>query len=281
MRPLATVDLRRVRLAGRVPRVALLTTCAVLTVGGGLRLFSRAPQPIVRSATSTAAPAVAEIGLAQRFAIAYLTLKPGIDDARTERLTALGFADGGVAPDRVGRVERQVVGTVVAGVARQGGHVVRVTVGVDDGQTWTYLAVPVRNEAGRLSVPNAPAIVGPPAVARNPVGPVEDEVQDTALKQVITRVLRHYLARDRSDLAADLVPGVQPSLPETAWRPLGIDAVTWAVPPRRAAVTLRAQDPGGLRLTLRYELTVVRRGGRWLVAAVFTNPNPNHQEQIK
>lgn len=279
MDTLPQIPLRVVRASGRAPRVALLVSCAVLTIGGGLRLVSPTPARTVRVASTGHGPYTAQEGMAQRFAIAYLTLTPGGEDARDRRLVALGFADPQVSGDRSGRTARRVVATVVTSVVQEGGDVVRVTVGVDDGHAWSYLAVPVRSASGRLSVPTSPALVGPPPVEPDPLGPTEDEIQDPSLKQVASRVVRHYLAGDRTDLDADLVRGATPTLPVAGWRLVAVDAITWAAAARRVAVVVEAAGPAGLRLTFRYELAVVRRSGRWLVAAVFTTPNP--QEQIR
>ncbi|UTI66135.1 conjugal transfer protein [Paraconexibacter antarcticus] len=277
MDALPQIPLRVVRASGRAPRVALLAACAVLTVGGALRLVSPPAARTIRTVAVGPRGYVAQEGLAQRFAMAYLTLQPGREDVRNRRLAALGFADPQVAEDRAGRVIRRVVSTVVLAAVPEGGGVVRVTVGIDDGQDWTYLAVPVRSASGRLSVPTSPAVVGPPPVESDPLAPSEDEVQDSGLKQVATRVVGHYLAGDRSDLEADLVAGASPALPAAGWRLATVDAVTWVVPSRRVAAVVETTGPAGLRLTFRYELAVVRRGGRWLVSAVFTTPNPKEQ----
>lgn len=274
------LDLRRLKLAGRAPRLALFAACGLLAAASGARLAAGpSPAGVPVAARSSERPTTDEEGLAERFATAYLTLVPGDEDERARRLTALGLADSAGPVDRAGRVERRVVHTSVAAVDREPNNIVRVTVAVDDGRSWTYLAVPVRRVTGRLSVAGAPAMVGPPAVARDALTAPEDEVQDAALKQVVQRVVRHYLAGDRSDLAADLVPGATPSPPATRWQTTSIDATTWARRPRRVAVLLEARSPDGLRLTLRYELAVVRRGGRWLVAAVFTDPKQQEQSR--
>lgn len=279
MNALPQIDLRRVRLAGRAPRLALYATCGLMSAAAGARLAAD-PPAAKTPPTATSLPSTAgEEGLAQRFAAAYLTIKPGADGTRARRLRALGLADDGAPVDSGGRLARRVTATTVAAVDRERGNVVRVTVAVYDGTRWTYLSVPVRRLAGRMSIVGQPAMVGPPATDDNALTAPEDEVTDSGLKQVAARVTRHYLAGDRSDLAADMTAGAVPPLPPDHWRVGSVDATTWVVPLQRVAVLVDARSPGGLRLSLRYELAVQRRAGRWLVSAVFTNPN--EQEQSK
>jgi hypothetical protein len=85
-------------------------------------------------------------------------------------------------------------------------------------------------------------------------------------------VVRHYLSGETNDLAADLVAGAAISTPPTALRVVDVFATTWARRPSRVAVVVVARDASGMQLTLRYELAVVRSGGRWLVRSVHVNP---------
>jgi len=148
-----------------------------------------------------------------------------------------------------------------------------VTVAADDGEAITYLAVPIaRDGAGRLFVSGAPAVVGPPAMAPHALGEPEVEIDDPRLRATASRVVRNYLGRDRADLAADLGLGAVVSLPARRLRVESIDAVTWVVRGSRVAVALSAHDRDRLQLSLRYELDVVRRAGRWLVQTVEVNP---------
>jgi hypothetical protein len=218
-----------------------------------------------------------EQGLAERFAAAYLTLVPGEDARREGRLRSLGLVDSASLDDRVGRRPLGVTSTSVAAVrpVRSGGADVTVAVEVDG--AWRFLSVCVRRRQGGLIVDGPPAVVGAPPIALNELGQPEDEVQSGRLKAVVERVIRHYLAGDRPDLAADLAPRAAVSIPHTDLRMASVVATTWASPGTRVAVTLRARGRDGLNLTLRYELEVVRRGGRWLVTAVADHPN--NQEQ--
>jgi hypothetical protein len=134
------------------------------------------------------------------------------------------------------------------------------------------LAVPVAWDGeGRMVVPAAPALVGPPLTATTNTGAVERDVEDTQLRAVCERVVRNYLAGDRQDLRADLAPGARVSLPALSLRVRGVQDVTWASP-SRVAVTVDAAGPGGALAALRYELAVSRSGGRWLVTSVVVDP---------
>jgi hypothetical protein len=92
------------------------------------------------------------------------------------------------------------------------------------------------------------------------------------LRSVVERVVRNYLGAERDDLAADLHPDAVVSVPAQRLAVRSIDAVSWARPPRRVAVQLVAALTHGPRLTLRYELDVLRLGGRWVVRTVHTDP---------
>jgi hypothetical protein len=96
---------------------------------------------------------------------------------------------------------------------------------------------------------------------------------------VAERALSNYLAGDRADLLADLDAGAVVSLPERRLTLREVREVTWAAPSRRLALTVDARSPApdGLDLTLRYELEVARRAGRWLVRSVHS-PVPDPPE---
>jgi len=150
-----------------------------------------------------------------------------------------------------------------------------VTVVAGVGSSLTYLAVPIeRDDKHRVFVAGPPAIVGPPPIARGASSPAELEVDDPALRDVATRVVRHYLARDSQDLAADLDRSAIVTLPTQPLLLADVEAVTWVSRARLVAVAITATDRDGRRLPLRYELALVRRSGRWLVNTVDVNPLP-------
>lgn len=270
--PGRTMSMTEVRLRGRTPRLALIAAAASLLVAATARTFGAAPVRQTTTRVAGASSSVAATGLAERFAREYMTFIPGGDAQRRDRLTKLGLADSGAPDDRTGSAASHVEATSIAAATRQGRRVT-VTVAVLDGAAWTYLAVPIaRTVAGSLFVAGPPAVVGAPHVAVGQLGAVEQEVQDPELSQVARRVVRHYLAADGTDLAADLAPGAAVSLPQTQLRLASVAAVTWVTAGRRVALVAEVRDSAGLRLTLRYELSVVRRSARWLVRTVDVDP---------
>ena len=101
---------------------------------------------------------------------------------------------------------------------------------------------------------------------------IELEVDGGGLRQVADRVVRHYLGGDRADLVADLTRDAFVTYPPVAMRIAEVSAITWVQRPSRIAVAVTAEGPERLRLALRYELQVVRLGGRWLVRGIELDP---------
>src|SRR3954465_8536346 len=120
---------------------------------------------------------------------------------------------------------------------------------------------------------------GAPSARAGGVAPAELEGDDAGLRQVVERVVRHYLAGDRVDLAADLARGAALTMPTTPTRLVEVASTTWAARPNRVAAAITAAGPGSVRLDLRYELNVVRPGGRWLVRGIQVNPLDREQHQ--
>jgi len=61
-------------------------------------------------------------------------------------------------------------------------------------------------------------------------------------------------------------------LPRRPLRVRSIREVTWAEAGRRVAVVVDTRADDGTEMTLRYELGLVRRHGRWLIRFIQTNP---------
>ncbi|MET0603451.1 MAG: hypothetical protein ABW167_15805 [Baekduia sp.] len=217
-------------------------------------------------------------GFAEGFARAYVASSAADTASRDDDLKAYGFAETTSAPASVGGI-RVRWSAAVASQARAGGGRT-VTVLLDDGRRDWFLAVPVAvDHTGRRFVPSPPALVGAPSVRADAVAPAELEVDDAALRQVVERVVRHYLAGDRVDLAADLARGAALTMPPTPTRLVDVASTTWAARPNRVAAAVTAAGPGSVRLDLRYELNVVRLGGRWLVRGIQVNPFDREQHQ--
>lgn len=259
-----------VRLRARLPRLVLAAGVLVLCLVGVRSLLVAPVVPPARPARAVSS-AVAVEGFAQRFARAYLSP----DDRRGERarqLAALTTPSVDLGGAALTRSPRQVQWTAVAGTQRTGPRRMIVVVEAPVAGGVVDLAVPVAwDDEGRMVVPAAPALVGPPLTATTAVGAVERDVEDTQLRAVSQRVVRNYLAADRQDLQADLAPGARVSLPALRLRLRGVEEVTWASP-SRVAISVDAARPGGGVAALRYELAVSRSGGRWLVKSVVVDP---------
>lgn len=272
------VSITAVRWRARIPRLALVACCSILSLAG-LRAMLVGRAVAERTATPAVADTVSVDGFAEGFARAYVG-SASVDPTRREhQLKSYGFHDvTSVASTSTGGV-RVRWSAAVASQRRAGGGRI-VTVLLDDGRRSWYLAVPVAvDRAGRRYVPSPPALVGPPAVRADDASRAELEVDDRELGEVATRVVRHYLAGDRVDLAADLVRGAAVTLPLTPTRLVDAGPLTWVARPSRVAIAVRASGPGGIHLALRYELQVSRIGGRWLVRGIQVNPREQEQQR--
>jgi hypothetical protein len=271
------VPISVVRWRARAPRVALIVCCSVLSLAG-VRTIVAGGQAAPASPIQSKVVDSSLDGFAEAFARAYVA-SPAADTPKREGdLKAYGFAETTSAPASVGGI-RVRWSAAIASQARPGGGRI-VTVLLNDGRRDWYLAVPVVvDRAGRRFVPSPPALVGAPSVRTDAVAPAELEVDDAALRQVVERFLRHYLAGDRVDLAADLARGAALTLPPTPTRLVDVASTTWAARPNRVAAAVTAAGPDSVRLDLRYELTVVRLGGRWLVRGIQVNPLDREQHQ--
>jgi len=273
----AFVPVSALRWRARAPRVALIACCTVLSLAG-LRTILAGGQAASTSPIQAKLVDGSLDGFAVAFARAYVASSAADAPAREGDLKAYGFAETTSAPANVAGI-RVRWSAAVASQARAGGGRI-VTVLLNDGRRGWYLAVPVVvDRAGRRFVPSPPALVGAPSVRADAVAPAELEVDDAGLRQVVERFLRHYLAGDRVDLAADLARGAALTLPPTPTRLVDVASTTWVARPNRVAAAVTAAGPGSVRLDLRYELTVVRLGGRWLVRGIQVNPLDREQHQ--
>jgi len=270
---LTTGSLRNARMRARIPRVVATVFVALLSATGVRVILSGPPQaPAARTIVAPSGDQGAT-SFAEAFTRAYLTWDGDDPDARERDLKAfLGSgldADGGVQP--TAGQSQSVSWTSVLGARREGTRRL-VTVMAQTSSGVTYLNVPVqRDRRGFLAVAGYPAIVGPPAVDADQQQPAEDEVEDGALKTVVTRALTNYLAANQRNLLADLTPDAVVSLPSAALKLRQVDEVTWVKPRRRVAVQVQAQDDHGTAWTLRYELDVLQRD-RWYVRSLQVNP---------
>jgi hypothetical protein len=254
----------------------------VLAVGAftvvGVRAAISPPTTTVAAATSSPvdqADPQAD-AFAQAFTRAYLTWDASRPQLRERALHAVLATsldpDAGVALP-AGTRQHVRSTTVEASVATSAGR--RVTVDAQTTAGEWHLAVAVSRDAtGALAISGYPAVLGPPATDLHQDSPTRDQVEAAALQTVTRRVLTNYLARARSNLAADLTGGGVVVLPARPMRVLSVESSEWVRRPSLVAVTVRASRPDRVRLTLTYELTVVRRAGRWLVSGLQSSPHP-------
>lgn len=260
------------RWLARAPRLALGIACIVLTAAGLRATLAPTPAPSAGSDVPTTPPAdLQSQALAEAFARAYLTWDGG--HAPESELGRFGTTVE--PPDVPAGVRQTIRWTGVAHVARTSRDRLVVTIFADTSAGPYSLAVPVgRGPHGTRRIAGPPAIVGAVPIALGGEDrSAEREVEDRALIAVVRRTLRNYLAADGADLAADLDRAAVVVTPDAPLVLRAIDPPTWAATGRRVAVTARARTRAGAELTLRYELAVVRRAGRWLVQTVHTNPS--------
>jgi hypothetical protein len=136
-----------------------------------------------------------------------------------------------------------------------------------------YLAVTVRREpGGALALGGYPAFVGSPAYTVAHPAQRLREVSDPELQTVVERALRNYLAGSEANLAADLEPGAQVSLPRLNLTLESLANLDWAPGGGAVLALAQAQDPRGVRYSLDYEVDVAHTAGRWEVAAIEMDP---------
>lgn len=271
-------SLRRARWWARAPKLALLMVAAALAAAGLRTVLAGAPVPAAApSATRGEQRDVAAEAFAEAFVRAYLSWDRRDPERRERDLARLASEqlDAGAGltpPDASSQRVRQ---TAVAAVTRTP-RGQAITVAAATGDETLHLAVAVaRDHDGRLFVADYPALVGAPPTNPGAEVAAEKPLDDASLRRVARRALENYLAGERSNLLADLAPGAVQTLPMQRLKLTRVREATWALPERRVALAVEADAPElGAALTLRYELDVVRRTGRWLVRSIHTNPTP-------
>jgi Conjugative transposon protein TcpC len=263
------------RLRARAPRY-LLWAFLALTSAVGVREIVSPPEPAAPAARPAEVDHAAE-SYAVEFARAYLAFDARRPQERERRLR--GLVPDELAPDagflpRSG--SRHVMWAEVAHVRESaaGGRIVVVAAQTDAEPSPVYLAVPVtRKSNGDLVLTAYPALVGPPAVARGEL-PDREEVDDREVAAVARRVVTNYLAGEPANLAADLLPQAEVSLPPAPLRVRGAAEIAWADGSESEAVlvTVEAADEAGASYTLTYELGIERRRGRPYVSFIETVP---------
>lgn len=258
------------RWLARAPRVGLIATCCVLSVVGLRDLVSSPAQPS-RVARPAAPPDTGSQAFAEAFTRDFLTWD-GTGRSDPEALAIYGVNLAPAEPPT--GLEQSVRWTSVTAARRASLRDEVITVVAQTTRGREALAVTVRRDpSGARQIVGQPAVVGALPRAESPARPPTGrEVDDQQLTAVVERALRNYLGRDGADLRADLAADARVALPERPSRVLAADTVTWVRSGSRVAATVRAVDRDRVQMTLRYELTVTKQAGRWLVRAIHTNP---------
>jgi hypothetical protein len=263
------------RLRGRAPRILVLAAIAALSLAGARSAFA----PTSRSVAPAIRPVHADMpadAFAEAFARSYLEWSSGGMASRERALRSMTSAslDAGADAEIPRDVHQHVLWTAVErSDAIDGGRTVVVRAQTTRGDL--YLSVRVaRGSQGALHVATYPAFVGGPATDLNARDDELGDVDDARLALVARRVVTNYLARARENLAADLTGGGVVVMPSAPLRVLSVESVAWVRRPSRVAVTVRARTRDGVRLTLTYGLSVVRRAGRWLVSGMPSMSSP-------
>jgi hypothetical protein len=281
-RPRPSLPRTRGELLQRIGRGVLWALAVVLLVRGVAGVFATSkPARVVRveRAAPTAWPDDAARVFAADFARAYMTFSPKAADAQSSALASLVSPElaGSVAPELGDDAPAQNVSTVT--VARTGARDSRhalITVAVSVSGGTRYVAVPVaRDDAGGLVVDELPSFSAPPRRATVEPASLEPVTgpEQGALREVVSRFLRTYLAGDSAGLAYLVPARVRIATPAAHGYELAdIDSLAEAAAPKPgvlellAAVRVRELD-GGAVLAQAYRLRLVRRD-RWYVADI-------------
>lgn len=272
----ATASARSARLRARAPRIAFIAVTAVLSLAGARQVIAPRHVPAQKVVVPAATVDQASHGFALQFTRAYLSYDASDPAARQAALAPFEASgadpDGGYSPPQSGARSVLWADVVQDQKAIAGGRIVTIAAQLTSETAPVYLAVPVRrDQGGALQLGGYPSLVGAPAVGGDPP-PTHTEVNDAGLRQVSARAVSNYLARDKTDLDADLADQAVVTLPSVALRVTGTDTVLWADKGGTGVlVTVNASDRQGGEATLTYELGVVRKD-RWQVTSIEVVP---------
>jgi hypothetical protein len=276
---IASRPLWRLRFARELPR-RLLYGVATMGLLASARMTVDPPRATLPAALlhRPAPPDLAAEGFATLFARLYLTWEATDPEARENALAA--YAGGaiqpglGATPPSSGEQRVQWAQVVQEREPASGEHVYTVAAQTDTAGL-LYLSVSVRDEAagGGLALAGYPAFVGAPAAGPAQHAEHQPAVSEPALGTVVQRALRNYLAGATGDLAADLAPGAQVSLPSPALELLSLQSLCWAPGGGAVVAVVQASSLNGAQYTLAYELDVARAQGRWEISAIQTEPD--------
>jgi hypothetical protein len=266
--------LRRARVAGAAPRLALYAACAVLCVAGTASIL-RGHKTIHETFVSTGRGFdLAAAEFATEFTRAYLTYRLEDLSEREQALSRFANAsidqEAGVAPG----ASQSVAWAQPAQEQPQpgGGEMVTVAVQTSAHPLPEYLAVPVARDSSGLAIAGYPAFVGPPAVNESYAAASQRSVGEPALVAMVTRLMTNYLDDDAQDLQADLAAGARVSLPTAAMSVVHVASVTWVRANTVVEVQVTARDSAQSTFSLSYEVGVTERE-RWYATSIAVNPS--------
>lgn len=268
----------RIRAGRELPRYLL---CAASAAGllASARYAIAPPRAPARAsaAVSPAADRAAE-GFALLFARRYLSWRASEPQASARTLeqffAAATESSTGLALPSAGEQQVQWAEVVQAREPQPGVHDYTVAAQTDsDGLL--YLSVPVeRVPDGAVRLADYPAFVGAPASGPASLPPAHlREVDEPALRTVVERGLRNYLADAPQELDADLAAGSRVSLPPVSLALESVQRLDWAEAGDSVLAVVQAHDSRGTEYVLAYELEVLRRQGRWEISAVQVDPD--------
>ena len=274
-----TKPMWRIRLGRELPRMLLLgASCAGLLASARYAIAPPAPAPARPTGAQAPAQDLAAEGFAQLFARRYLTWEASDPEAHRRALasfvgTGMEVA-AGFDPPSGGEEQVQWTEVMQERIAAAGEHVFTVAAQTDTAGL-VYLTVSViRASDGALRLAGYPAFVGAPASAPGSVEDKPREVTDPALRTVVERALRNYLADSAAELDADLTSAARVSLPARALSVEAVQRLDWSAEGGGAVTaTVRAEDARGAHYTLAYDLDVEQLAGRWEVAAIEMDPD--------
>lgn len=255
--------LRGARARASAPRY-LASAALFVLVALGLRSLVWMPSPAPSLPPSLGADAPSE-DFALQFARAYLTYDSGRPEERNRALApylseGMDAAAGFFAPSGSQRVGWAEIASEQPALA--GGWVITIAASVSTQRLPVYLAITVSHRPGSgLALVGYPALVGAPTVSDEAPTPSRLAVDEPALKAVVERVVRNYLAASAPNLKADLTADAAVTLPTLSLRVRSVDRVEWLGGAGSAAVlvALTAADSRGASYALAYELGIAYR----------------------
>ncbi|HEY2283773.1 MAG TPA: conjugal transfer protein [Solirubrobacteraceae bacterium] len=262
-----------------LPRMLLLGV-SFAGLAASVRYTIAPPRPLAPARTRLPGPPrdLAAEGFAQLFARRYLTWEAEDPEAHQRALASYlgaGMEPGaGLLPPAGGEERVQWTQVVQERTGAPGELRVYTVAAQTDTAGLVYLAVSVaRAGGGVLELAGYPAFVGGPAAGPGLGEGEPREVSDSALRTVVERALRNYLADSPAELAADLTATARVSPPAQALSLESIQRLAYSPEGGQAlSATVQAQDARGARYTLAYALEVTRVAGRWEIAAIQMDP---------